>query len=135
MKRPPTVQPKVHRIVIVEDNLDQVHTFAMLLKEMGHTVDYAINGYVALDVVRRFRPDTVICDLGIPGVTGYEVAQQIRKDPELAGIRLVALTAYSEEKYRQRAKEVGFDAFFTKPMDVQALHELFGDTKDAFTRG
>ncbi|HZQ72173.1 MAG TPA: response regulator [Burkholderiales bacterium] len=135
MKRPPSHQPKLRRIVIVEDNLDQVHSLALLLKEMGHTVDYAINGYVALDVVRRFRPDTVICDLGIPGVTGYEVAEQIKKDPELSGIRVVALTAYTEDKYRQRAMEVGFDAFYTKPMDVKQLYELFGDAKDAFTRG
>ncbi len=135
MKRPPSHQPKLRRIVIVEDNLDQVHSLALLLKEMGHTVDYAINGYVALDVVRRFRPDTVICDLGIPGVTGYEVAEQIKKDPELSGIRVVALTAYTEDKYRQRAMEMGFDAFYTKPMDVKQLYELFGDAKDAFTRG
>ncbi|MGE5616095.1 MAG: response regulator [Bacillota bacterium] len=135
MKRPPSQQPKLHRIVIVEDNLDQVHTLALLLKEMGHTIDYAINGYVALDVVRRFRPDTVICDLGIPGMTGYEVAAQIKKDPELADIRVVALTAYNEDKYRERAMELGFDAYYTKPMDLKQLYELFGDAKDAFTRG
>ena len=134
MKRPPSAQQRVHRIVIAEDNLDQVHSLSFMLKEMGHSVDFAINGYVAYDVVRRFRPDTVILDLGLPGVTGYEVAAQIKRDPELAGIRLVALTAYSDEKYRERAKEVGFDAYYVKPVSFQELETLFGDSKDAFVR-
>lgn len=120
--------------MICEDNLDQVHTLAFLLKEMGHSVDFAINGYVAYDVVRRFRPDTVVLDLGLPGVTGYEVAAQIRKDPELAGIRLIAITGYAEEKYRERAMQAGFDAYYVKPLDPKVLTEIFGQTKDAFTR-
>jgi DNA-binding response OmpR family regulator len=70
MQRATPPRIKVHRIVVVEDNLDHVHSLAMLLKEMGHSVDFAINGYVAYDVVRRFRPHTVICDLGLPGVSG-----------------------------------------------------------------
>lgn len=119
---------KVHRVVLVEDNLDAVHTLAFMLKEMGHSVDFAINGYVAYEVVRRFRPDTVILDLGLPGVTGYEVAEQIRKDPELAGIRLVALTAYSDPKYRERAMSVGFDAYYVKPLPLEALPEVLGDS-------
>lgn len=66
MDRTKPAQTRVHRILIVEDNLDQLHTLAFVLKEMGHTVDFAINGYVAYDVVRRFRPDTLIMDLGLP---------------------------------------------------------------------
>ena len=134
MKRSPSSQPRVHRVVIAEDNLDQVHSLSFMLKEMGHSVDFAINGYVAYDVVRRFRPDTVILDLGLPGVTGYEVATQIKRDPELAGTRLVALTAYEDDKYRARAKEVGFDVYFVKPLSYQDLETLFGDSKDAFVR-
>jgi CheY-like chemotaxis protein len=134
MKRPQAAQQRVHRVVIAEDNLDQVHSLSFMLKEMGHSVDFAINGYVAYDVVRRFRPDTVILDLGLPGVTGYEVAAQIKRDPELTGIRLVAFTAYNDDKYRERAKEVGFDAYYVKPVSFQDLETLFGDSKDAFVR-
>ena len=134
MKQPSPSTPRVHRIVIAEDNLDQVHSLAFLLKEMGHSVDFAINGYVAYDVVRRFRPDTVILDLGLPGVTGYEVAAQIRKDPEMSGVRLVALTAYNEPKYRERALQAGFDAFYTKPLDPHVLNELFGGYSENFAR-
>ena len=104
-----------------------MHSLAYLLKEMGHSVDFAINGYVAYEVVRRFRPDTVILDLGLPGMTGYEVAEQIRKDPELAGVRIVALTGYNDEKYRERALKGGFDAYYAKPLPAGAVPELLGD--------
>jgi CheY-like chemotaxis protein len=123
--RKASAPPKVHRILIVEDNLDQLHSLSMLLREMGHTVDFAINGYVAYDIARRFRPDTIIMDLGLPGATGYEVAAQIRKDPELAAVRLVAFTGYGEPKHRERALQCGFDAFHVKPIDPAVLDELF----------
>jgi two-component system CheB/CheR fusion protein len=126
MQRATPPRIKVHRIVVVEDNLDHVHSLAMLLKEMGHSVDFAINGYVAYDVVRRFRPHTVICDLGLPGVSGYEVATQIRKDPELQDVRLVAFTAYSDPKYTERALEAGFESVHVKPIDPKVLDQLFG---------
>jgi CheY-like chemotaxis protein len=119
--------PRVLRIVIVEDNLDSVHTTALLLRELGHTVDYATNGFVALDVTRRFRPDFVLCDIGLPGCNGFDVCSQIKADPELRGVRILALTAYSDEKSRHRAREAGFDGYYVKPLLPQALAELFGD--------
>ena len=134
MQRSPVAAIKLHRILVCEDNLDQLHTLALILKEMGHTVDFCINGYVAYDAIRRFRPDTVILDLGLPGVTGFEVAQQIRRDPELQGLRLIAFTGYSDAAYRERAKACGFDAYHVKPVESTVLHELFGDAKDQFVR-
>src|SRR5712671_3988121 len=134
MQRAPQNQPKLARIVVVEDNLDQVHTLAMMLREMGHAVDFAINGYVAYDLVRRFRPDTVIVDLGLPGMTGFEVAAQIRKDPELHAVRLIAFTAYADKAYRDRATAVGFDDYYVKAVDPQVLYALFGDAKDFHAR-
>ena len=118
---------RIHRVVIVEDDLDSVHMLAALLREMGHWVDYAINGYVAVDVIRRFRPDTVICDIGLPGQTGLQVARQVRKDPELRGVRLLALTAYGDEATRKQAMAAGFDAYYVKPMTIAQLAALFGD--------
>jgi CheY-like chemotaxis protein len=132
VKLPHRTSHKVFRILIIEDNLDQVHTLAFMLKEMGHSVDYAINGYVALDVARRFKPEVVLCDLGIPGVTGFEIAQQIRSDPELKDVRLIAVTGYAH--YADRARAAGFDDVYTKPLDPKILYGLFGDTKDAGAR-
>jgi CheY-like chemotaxis protein len=130
MQRATSPRPKVHRIVIVEDNLDQVHSLAMLLKEMGHSVDFAINGYVAYDVIRRFRPDVVLCDLGLPGVSGYEVAAQVKKDPELTAVRLIAFTGYGDPKYAERALQAGFESVHVKPVQPKVLEELFVDAKD-----
>lgn len=124
----------MYRILVVEDNLDSVHSLCMLLREMGHQVDYAINGYVALDAARRFKPDYIILDLGLPGMTGFEVCQQIRKDPELRDVKLVALTGYGDESFRARAEQAGFDRFYTKPLDPNVLYGLLGDVRDARVR-
>ncbi len=131
---PPRATPRVYRILVDEDNLDQVNTLAMQLKEMGHSVDYAINGYVALDVARRFKPDFVLLDLGLPGVTGFEICTQLRQDPELQSVRIIATTAYTQPEYAERAKQVGFDGYLTKPIDPRALYEMFGDSKDVKVR-
>lgn len=125
---------RIYRVLAVDDNLDAVHSLCMLLREMGHTVDYAINGYVALDAARRFRPDVIILDLGLPGMTGLEVCTQIRRDPELCATKVVALTGYGDESYRRRAEEAGFDRFLVKPLDPNVLYELLGDAKDAQVR-
>jgi CheY-like chemotaxis protein len=122
--------PRVLRIVVVEDNLDAVHMTALLLRELGHTVDYATNGFVALDVIRRCRPDFVLCDLGLPGSNGFDVCTQVKADPELRGVKVFALTAYSDDKSRQRAREVGFDGYYVKPLLPQTLADLFGDPRN-----
>lgn len=122
--------PRVLRIVLVEDNLDSVHMTALLLRELGHTVEYATNGYVALDLVRRFRPDFVLCDIGLPGFNGFEVCAQIKADPELRGVKVLALTAYSDAKSRTRAQEVCFDGYYVKPLLPEALAGLFGDPRN-----
>ena len=119
--------PRVLRIVLVEDSLDAVHTTALLLRELGHTVDYAMNGYVALDVIRRVRPDFVLCDIGLPGTDGFEVCRQVKADPELRGVCVIALTAYTDEKSRGRARQAGFDGYYVKPLLPEALADLFGD--------
>lgn len=131
MERSPPPISRIYRILVIEDNLDSVHSLCMLLREMGHQVDYVINGYVALEAARRFRPDYIVCDLGLPGVTGFEIAMQVRKDPELSAVRLIALTGYDLPEYRERALQVGFDQFESKPLDPSRLRYLFGDAHAA----
>ena len=65
------------RVLVVEDNLDQVHTLSMLMKLEGHEVDFAINGYAAIDIAESFKPDVVLLDLGLPGLDGFEVCKRI----------------------------------------------------------
>ena len=119
-----TASPK--RVLIVEDNLDSVHSLALLVADMGHTVDYAINGYVALEVARRFRPDFVLLDLALPGMDGFEVSTRITQIPELAHTRLIALTAFGQDEYRVRSLAAGCELHVVKPVPIWLLEELLG---------
>ncbi len=119
-----TESPK--RILVVEDHLDSVHTLAFLLTDMGHVVEYAINGYVALDVARRFRPDFVLLDLGLPGIDGFEVCRQMKRDPQLRSGRVIVLTAFSQNEYRERAAQAGCELYLVKPVETTVLEKLFG---------
>jgi CheY-like chemotaxis protein len=112
------------RVLVVEDNLDAVHTLVLLLREMGHTVDYAINGYAAIDVARRMQPEIVLLDLGLPGLDGFEVCRWIKKDPALKDTRVFALTAYKQEEYRARALAAGCEQHLVKPLAVEDLEQL-----------
>jgi CheY-like chemotaxis protein len=112
------------RVLVVEDNLDTVHTLARLLQEMGHVVDYAINGYAGMELARRFKPDFVLIDLGLPGMDGFDLCRRLKREAGLADTRYIAITGYSQEDYRQRAKDAGFDMHFLKPLDPRVLEQL-----------
>jgi len=112
----------------VEDNLDSVHSLTLLLRDMGHTVEYAINGYAALDIARRFRPEIVFLDLGLPGMDGFEVCRQIKKYPGLEEARLIAITGYAQEEYRKQSQAAGCDLHLIKPVSPQFLVSLLGSS-------
>src|SRR3954463_2844182 len=86
------------RILIVDDNLDQVHTLAYLLKDAGHHVDFAINGIVALDLAQRTRPEVVVLDIGLPDSSGLLVARQMRRMPHMKSAYIVGITGLAVEK-------------------------------------
>ena len=115
------------RVLVVEDNLDSVHSLAYLLKDMGHRVEYSINGYDALDVARQFRPDFILLDLGLTGIDGFEVCRQIKRDAHLHSCRVVALTAFSGDEFRARAKEVGCERYLVKPVETKVLEDLLDE--------
>ena len=119
-----TIAPK--RVLIIEDNLDSVHALALLVADMGHIVEYAINGYVGLEVARRFSPDIVLLDIGLPGLSGYEVCGRIKKNPELQKIRVVAVTAFAQDEYRARSMEAGCELHLVKPVPIWVLEEVLG---------
>lgn len=116
----PAAGPK-RRVLVVEDNLDSVHSMAALVRMMGHEVEFAINGFAALDVARKFRPDVVLLDIGLPDINGYEVARQVRALPGVRQPRLIALTGWGQEQDRRQSREAGFDAHMVKPVDPDEL--------------
>src|SRR5881394_1314919 len=81
------------RVLVVEDNLDSVHSMAVLVKMMGHEVQFAINGFAALAVAREFRPHIVLLDLGLPDFNGCEIARQLRFEEPLRHTRFIAISA------------------------------------------
>ena len=116
------------RILVVEDNLDSVHSLTLLLRDMGHYVEYAINGYAALDIAQRLRPEILFLDLGLPGMDGFEVCRRIRKEPGLGGARIIAITGYAQEEYRRKSHAAGCELHLIKPVSPQFLVSLLGSS-------
>ena len=108
---------------MVDDNVSSAQSLAMVLKLDGHEVQVTHDGGLALEAVRRFRPEVVLMDIGLPGMDGYEVARRLRQDAELAaGIALlVAVTGYAEDEARRRSREAGFDHHLVKPVDPDGV--------------
>jgi two-component system CheB/CheR fusion protein len=112
------------RILVVDDNDDQVQSLAMLLSLMGHTVAQASNGAEAIERAGEFQPDVMLVDIGMPGMQGYEVARRIREEPRLRKVVLVAQTGWGGEEDRRRSKEAGFDGHLVKPLTLATLDEV-----------
>ncbi|MCC2670320.1 MAG: hypothetical protein K0Q72_2791 [Armatimonadetes bacterium] len=119
-----TLPPATLRVLVIEDLADTAETLHDLLELWGYSVEVALSGVAGVEAARRWHPDVVLCDLGLPGMDGYEVARQLRLDPSIRGVHLVAVTGYSGELVRQRTTEVGFDGHFIKPLDVEALRRF-----------
>ena len=119
--RTDSVAPTPVRVMIVEDNEDAAELLAALLRARNFEVELASRGEQAMVMIRAWRPNAVICDIGLPDIDGYAVARMIREDPALARTRLVALSGYGQAKDRARAAEAGFDQHLTKPAPIEAV--------------
>jgi two-component system CheB/CheR fusion protein len=119
----PTPAPcgRGRRVLVVEDNLDAAETLRELLVAWGHEAEVAHDGPEGVDKARAFLPDVVLCDVGLPGMNGYEVGRAIRADPALASTFLVALTGYASADDQRRAAEAGFDRHLAKPPSIEQL--------------
>ena len=113
--------PSPLRVAVVEDNDDGRATLVDLLELQGHDVRAAADGGSGLDLVRRFRPDAVLLDLGLPVLDGLEVCRRLRADPALRTTRLVALTGRGTEHDRVQTEQAGFDEHLTKPIEPETL--------------
>lgn len=116
------------RILVIEDNPTNLELMSYLLKAFGHEIATATDGGEGLEEVRRTRPELIICDVQLPTVNGLEVAAQLKADPALRTIPLVAVTALAMVGDRDRLLAGGFDGYISKPIDP----EHFVSTVESF---
>jgi CheY-like chemotaxis protein len=114
------------KVLLVDDNPDAVAVIAAFLKRSGHEVHEARDGYAAIELARRVQPDFVFLDLGLPGLDGLGVARQLRADPQLRRMRIVAVTGSGREDDRQAALDAGCDQHLLKPLDLDFVRSLLG---------
>jgi two-component system CheB/CheR fusion protein len=114
------------RVLIVDDNIDNAESLAMVLRDGPHETKIANSGPVALEISAQFRPDAAIIDIGMPDMDGYEVARRLRRLNGSEKTRLIALSGYGDESARGRAWEAGFDEYLVKPVDTAKILELIG---------
>ena len=119
------------RVLLIEDNVDVADMLAEYLQQIGHVVVQAHDGRAGLEAARRHQPQVVVCDLGLPGLDGYEVARSLREMPELRSSLLIAVSGYGESADREKARAAGFSHHITKPADPAELAHLIAENGKA----
>ncbi|MGA8270064.1 MAG: response regulator [Candidatus Sulfotelmatobacter sp.] len=111
------------KVLIAEDNPVNRELLRELLEGRGYGVDEACDGVEALEMLKRARPDILLLDLGMPKLDGYSVVQKIRKNPLLADLPVMAVTAYAMRGDREKVLESGFDGYLSKPVHAASLDQ------------
>jgi CheY-like chemotaxis protein len=122
------------RVLIVDDNVDAAESLSMLLQINGSDTLLAHSGRAALEHAVSFAPDLVLLDIGLPDLSGYDVAEKLRADARTSSAMLVALTGWGSDEYRKRASEVGFDQHLVKPVDMDQLNAVLEAAKKRAVR-
>jgi len=122
---PPYTAPVApRRVLVCDDNVDGADSLTLMLELLGHEVRTVHDGSQALATVAHWRPEVALLDIGLPGLSGYELAQRLRADPALAGLVLVAVTGWGTESDQRRSAQAGFDVHLTKPVEAGALEAV-----------
>ena len=131
-----SVHASACRILVIEDNRAASRTMNLYLTHQGHTVEAAHTGREGIQAARRFQPDVILCDIGLPEFDGYKVARQVRQEPELNRVYLIGISGYGQEHDKERAWQAGFNAYLVKPVDMSELETLLAKFQtDAGIRG
>lgn len=119
----PSVESRgpTRRVLVIDDNQDAADSLGELLELEGHEVQVAYTGPEGVDLARRHLPEVVISDLGLPGISGFDVAETLRADVQLRGVYLIALSGYGRDEDVARCQAAGFDRHFLKPVDATQL--------------
>lgn len=115
------------RILIIDDIPDIIEILSSLLRYLGHEVATALNGPEGISKAKEFRPEVLICDIGLPGMNGYEVARSFGSDKELEDTYLIALSGYAQQEDLERAREAGFRKYLVKPVNLETLEQTLAE--------
>jgi signal transduction histidine kinase/CheY-like chemotaxis protein len=124
-----TTKPTANRLLIVEDNLDAARTLQEALRMEGYEVVAVHSGGEALEAIKTFTPDVVLCDIGLPDMDGHDVAREFRANPHTASAILIALTGYASAEDKQQATSAGFDLHLAKPLKISGLEQILAKLK------
>jgi two-component system, OmpR family, response regulator len=120
-----SVQPR--RVLLVDDSVDAAQAMSMLLETLGHEVRTMYDGPSALAMSDEFAPEVVILDIGLPGMSGFEVAKALRLRPATEKALMIALTGYGADSDRQKTQEAGFDHHLVKPVSFTAVETVIAN--------
>jgi CheY-like chemotaxis protein len=109
------------RILLVDDYPDALEIWGLYLRSLGYDVQTAVDGLQAVELAQHTRPDIIVLDLELPGITGFEAAVRLRQSSQTSAIPLIAATGYSHVKQLDQARESGFDSIVVKPCEPAAL--------------
>jgi CheY-like chemotaxis protein len=112
------------RVLVVDDSRDTAESTATLVRLWGHEVRVAFDGAGAISLAASFHPNLILLDIGLPGMSGYEVVRRLRESALLDGTVLVAMTGYGSPDDRRRTREAGFHHHIMKPAEPSLLQEL-----------
>ena len=115
------------RVLVVDDNIDAARSLETVMKLLGHEVSVAFTGNSALDQIFTRAPDVAFVDIGLPDLSGYEVAIKVRENDEFNGVQLVALTGWGNEAHRRQSTQAGFDFHLTKPADTATIRRILNN--------
>lgn len=129
----PVVAPAARpwRVLLVDDVQDAADSLATMLTLMGHETRTAYDGRAAVEAAEEFRPDLMVLDIGLPVFDGFEVARRVRQQPWGRDAVLVALTGWAQDGARRHGLAAGFDHYWTKPIEPQAIEALLASTPRA----
>jgi CheY-like chemotaxis protein len=116
------------RILVADDNRDTADSLAMILRSWGYEPLVAYDGLTALRIGQKEQPAAAVLDLGLPGMDGYQLAQNLRRESGLETIPLIAVTGYTWKAAHIRSEEYGFDHHFVKPLDLEQLRQILTDS-------
>jgi two-component system CheB/CheR fusion protein len=111
-------------VLVIEDNPDMGLSMKMLLSHFGYQTELATSGTAGLELARQIRPHVVLCDIGLPGRNGYEVARELRADPETQHAYLIAQSGYGADDDLRKSHDSGFDLHLIKPVDFRELKRI-----------